>query len=890
MSGSIGAGMSVTEDAVNADSGEANPWMQLLTRNTPASEVSVDAVAAQPLFQLGTSRGSQGQGIKKRKGRPRQCVKDLEEALSAKRSQAIGSAAALPSMSHSSAQGQMTATGSSIMQCPMPQDIATTAVFEVPDAATTCMYAPKLAITPLLQSCLARATDEAVLDKSTLTLATRFLESPDFHLGSKVVLQELMQMDRKGISLRLHRLASSVYVTHRHERQQVEESIVTSMRPDCCVAYFDLCSYDETPMLTRVKDRRHSIPDVDIHGADRLDSQALESLQKVLASVQISGSAKLLQVQTGFGMLLRAMQQPVLVSGPTLNPVLPLARGTGQGLLQALACVSAVGRVSTNFKLQVRGTVLDKGNANGVAERGIAALRGPSWKAVALDCQAHIISTIFKKTFDGLMQSHVSGLVQLALSVVETGKFSIWRRALVAEIDSRKVVFIQGPLQDDAQAYKDLVMELFIDRGNNPLSNRVLLESLNTGDWRAQEFQIVLEAGCTIPSVEHVKAMLKNILPSILASKQMTLFPRHRWTGSEEAISEVLLLDMMFHLLRPTFQRFLALLGDVYQESEPCSATDVIMDAVPSGEGASTHDLQQVPDAASAYDVSGADPAATSAASRAELNARNRRLAKAWLATDVVAPLTLMKLVAIPLTDLLHKQLKIAGVEFEEEERCKVAEKLLSSGASMEDRTSPLILACDQVFEKEFLEQLQSLLQRDAVWNRLVPPTSSTIACKGLAHRMLSRAGAGVHELLALPHQAFPTKTYRLIREPEFAATIRAEGSCVKDKFTLALESMPGGLCSAEVRQVLMSHAHMQRTDISAIECKHASIRRTTLSRSLQTWRYGLEATSADFLLQSCRRLVHTSSAPRKVIKKIKNKKVCMESKTSTPMCCVAKS
>eukprot|EP00971_Amphidinium_carterae_P111167 2201931-Amphidinium_carterae.1 len=189
-------------------------------------------------------------------------------------------------------------------------------------------------------------------------------------------------------------------------------------------------------------------------------------------------------------------------------------------------------------------------------------------------------------------------------------------------------------------------------------------------------------------------------------------------------------------------------------------------------------------------------------------------------------------------------------LEFEQEERRKVAEKLLASAASMNLwRTGRLRLSL-RVTKCEGAPRAIAISTQE---------------------RCRYRAGAGVHELLALPHQAFPTRTFQLIREPALAATIRAEVSCITGKFTLALESMPRGLCSVEVREALRSHAQRQRTDITlnahmhpfaAVHfpgpCKHGGC---------------LEATNADLLLQGCRRLVHTSSAPRKVIKMTKRTK-----------------
>eukprot|EP00971_Amphidinium_carterae_P352813 6492740-Amphidinium_carterae.1 len=253
-------------------------------------------------------------------------------------------------------------------------------------------------------------------------------------------------------------------------------------------------------------------------------------------------------------------------------------------------------------------------------------------------------------------------------------------------------------------------------------------------------------------------------------------------------------------------------------------------------------------------------------------------MAHTWLQGDVETALALMKIVVVPLSDLLYKHLATSGLEFEQGERCKVAEKLMAGGSTIADRSSPMLLACYQVFETEFQDCVRCLLMREDVWSLLLQPTAKTIGSKALAHTLLSRAGAAVHQLLSVPHQQYPMKTYRLIKEPEFGEAIASDKQCVKDNFTLALQAMSADLCAPEVRQILMAHSQLQKTDISGIESRHASIRRSIFSRSLQTWRYGVEAASTDFVLQSCRRLMHMQ-VRKKIIKKVRGQKVGRVSK-----------
>eukprot|EP00971_Amphidinium_carterae_P352215 6492489-Amphidinium_carterae.1 len=362
--------MSAPDDSTNEMANDStsfwqdNPWRAFAASYATASEDNQDvvgAVTAVPLFELNTSDVQVG---KKRKGRPRACVKELEAALGLPNIQSASSGM----QQSSSSQGL---TGTSVLDrvAPMARDVRDVGVYEAPDPTATHMYAPNLPVSALVSSSIAHATaEEALLDKGTLAIASRFLETPDFHLGSKVLLQELTGVDRKGIAPRLHRLAACVLLMMRLDRAKLEKWAVSNTCLGGCIAYLDLCSYDETPMLSRVKCQQH-LAGADVNELSPMDAHSMDALQKLLSGVQVSGPTKLLQLQSQFGMLLKVLESPILLCGPTLDPIFPMSKNNGQVILQCLATTSGVTTCADRFRVQLRGTVLDKGPANGVAER-----------------------------------------------------------------------------------------------------------------------------------------------------------------------------------------------------------------------------------------------------------------------------------------------------------------------------------------------------------------------------------------------------------------------------------------------------------------------------------------------------------------------------------------
>ena len=228
-----------------------------------------------------------------------------------------------------------------------------------------------------------------------------------------------------------------------------------------------------------------------------------------------------------------------------------------------------------------------------------------------------------------------------------------------------------------------------------------------------------------------------------------------------------------------------------------------------------------------------------------------------------------MQIVLWPLNDLLRKQLKSSGVEHMMLERAKIAKNMLSGQVGDNLPTTQLVLAASRKFEKEFHEQVTGILNMAVLWEAF-PDDCRTVTQRSLLHRLISRASASVYELLERAHCQYPFKVFSLVECPEEAEELTRAPLCVKDPWTRKLQEQYGTLGHPSVRAILITQRLLQKSDISTIESRHASLRRSLLTRSLQTWRFGVGQCSAEWIMQNSRRLL----SQRQMLVKRKVKKI----------------
>ena len=125
-----------------------------------------------------------------------------------------------------------------------------------------------------------------------------------------------------------------------------------------------------------------------------------------------------------------------------------------------------------------------------------------------------------------------------------------------------------------------------------------------------------------------------------------------------------------------------------------------------------------------------------------------------------------------------------------------------------------------------------------------IPPQCLTAQFRALCFRVLARQGA---------HRQFPFALF----QPGDSGRSQQQGHHPerrKDTTTLAMQKQYPDLRGDDFLATITQHAHLQSTNISIIEAKHASVRRQLTARSVQTWALKMAKASAEWLCQHIRR------------------------------------
>ena len=706
-------------------------------------------------------------------------------------------------------------------------------------------------------------------DEKVGALASKYLHS-GFHLTSTVVLQQQFDVDPRGAMTRLNRLACSLWLQDLWERASLEQTLVQHLPAQSLLFYGDFCSYDETPMVTAVKlSKGEATSSNPLQDPLPHHVACLEALHRGVPCPKLSTTSKLLQVRQEYGMLLKIQlgnrpQDPFFcyILGNTSSPLQAMGRNNAQTLVECLRRVQGNDPSANGFQSKARVVVLDQAPANSLAEDVIMHSRPAGWQHVILPCDTHKVSLCMSKTFDQLLAPHVSGLINTAISIREGGKMSIFRAAL-SEVIQERLRICRGECSMEAKKHREAVMDLFITHDNNGIVKRTMLTAAANGDWRnPEQLEHYVPRTDPAPTAQQVGRHVEKCLVAALAGHQPHMYPRHRWTGADEAVDDLAILFAVHNLLPHVYARFQNMVDNKAQgldtrrlnnpESEERS------DSANPNPGFECSDAPVIAEdgllhsgmAAPLLPTAGPVPESLSAAQ----NAHVRSSAGKWMYSEPYAHLCLMRVVLNPLCQLMRDQLFLGGQDYELQERCKMAQAM-SEGTTggFDGRSFRVVEAASGSLEEKFAEQMKKLFTDKSTW-AIFPQSCYTVKFRSLCFRLLTRASACVYQLLALSHKIFPIKLFRLIKQRHLSAEYAAIPQCVKDPWTQELQKLFPTFSEADLIHMLVCQAWSMRTDISDIESRHASVRRQLTTRSVQTWKLGFAQAGCEWLLQTFRR------------------------------------
>ena len=696
-------------------------------------------------------------------------------------------------------------------------------------------------------------------DSDMAQMQAFFLHPSQYLLCSGKVQQKTLGMWRPAMLSKAHRLACTLLIENDRLRRQMEQRLVMDLPAAGLVFYTETAAYDETPMLCNVL--QSALP---LQGQQ--ESQSDLPWDKLMASASSTQQvekviAKVSQSQICSGYLVRAADKFIELICPGLCPLQILSHNRAEVLFEILSRFSTSSTICNRFGIHCRAVCTDKARCNPKAEHMLSQSRDGQWPLLALPCDVHIIAACQSKTYQPLLQAHVSGIIRLALSLRVGTNFLTLKTCLQAEIATTLQLKV-GPLPADAAQYKTFILNSYYDSQPKRTRKKMLALHGFNGDWRAGDTveHYTDRPGCLQHRQEIVK-LLSSLVLSIFCTCLPPLFRRDRWTGGIRSLDWICMLEGCHKLLSRSYKRFALSLskpgtllsGEVSRVQLPIGSSEgsSIMADDQAQVDPSVHISEAEEVGASSV---GMGSSGTGDVDYAALNNKLRNQAYQWLLGRPFSHLMLWRIIMGPLDHMMQEQFKLASSEWETMQRAQAAKNAEVTSREQPDivRQYRIMVAAELSIEETFFRELMKLFQSSDPW-AFIEQHCLNISFRSLIFRVLSRAGCAVHQLLRHPHSCYPYRLYKVLKNPGCAPELEEAGTCQKDAWTNSLQARFGGFSSPAFRQCIMFQAMLVQTDISSIETKHASIRRQLVSRSTQTTTLPATTLSAEWVFQSIR-------------------------------------
>ena len=432
-------------------------------------------------------------------------------------------------------------------------------------------------------------------------------------------------------------------------------------------------------------------------------------------------------------------------------------------------------------------------------------------------------------------------------------------RQCLREVINERLHLYHGSPPHDAQVYKDACLKLFFGHTSTNLLQQVLIHALPNGDWRDHtQVQYYMDVDDT-RSPAQVSQLLEVGLCCALVSHKPSLYPRHRWTGSDRAIDELMKLQCIHGLLGHAYVKFMKQHtgNDVHTSTEHTAG---ITDQSRGTTGQEAHNAPRLAEGllhgsqeAEKEDVF--DENISEEKRGSEFHSKDRKVALQWLESNPFGRMVVLRAALQPIMSFMYDQFRTSSQAFELEQRSSLAQALLqgSAGHDVLSRQYMLTIAATGQLEQTLVQRCMEGLKDTQVWS-LVPDDDLTASMNNQAMVMMCRPAALIEELLGSVHRKYPFKLFTLLTDRDAIAHIQSSSRCLLDPWSKALIDKYPDLSNIELKEILYLHCQSCSNNIAEIEAKHASNRRVVHQRSVQTHAIQVPTLSAEWLGQNQRR------------------------------------
>ena len=272
---------------------------------------------------------------------------------------------------------------------------------------------------------------------------------------------------------------------------------------------------------------------------------------------------------------------PFFIHGLVATPLQLLRKTKAQDLFQAQqeieASVASLSDVEKLFGSTVQLATTDRYSANICAEQALASLN-LNQQTFHLPCDVHRLSTC--KTWQmGVVSSHVSGLVALALVLREAGALKELRSCMFKVVTKRLLIKFEEPPGGQIAEHREAVARLFLSSKMTRTEDRqsilraqqykILMYFLN-GDWE-NESRIEFYSREVCDRQDVLRLFKRWVIPALLPSGVM-LFPRHRWHGGEVSVDQAGLFFACHNVGGQALQLYLSTKGIPRGQVVQCAA------------------------------------------------------------------------------------------------------------------------------------------------------------------------------------------------------------------------------------------------------------------------------------------------------------------------------
>ena len=328
------------------------------------------------------------------------------------------------------------------------------------------------------------------------------------------------------------------------------------------------------------------------------------------------------------------------------------------------------------------------------------------------------------------------------------------------------------------------------------------------------------------------------------------MFQRARWTKFEKSYEFFGLLALCHGLLQPVMLDYLgAILPS--QPAAPQAAAPVVDGEEQAVDGVAGDDNV---DFKTEMDVM------TNNIDWKAFNTRMRTKLEVWVRTNPGAVLLIVALSLRPLQNMMHRFLFRGGLEWEQQQRARAAQSAQSAQSAEaaetaesgdvphRGRTDSVLEACRGTDLQAYHSDVNACFHSNVVG---IPKCQHFLRHQVLLFRILSAEMCAVQWYVHVAWRGYPVQLFGCLDNNYSVATAPP---CVLDPLAKAiLQKYPDeqALQSADCRAALQCLASRFAMDIAALEARHASTRRLTVVRGVQTKKPSLETLSAEWICRS---------------------------------------